>query len=301
MFFNEQYDSIDYIKSINNNYNAIMEAARISEIRYYNDTGKSLFINEAGAITSFLKRIIEFFKSILNKIKEIFKKFFNHPSTSEKSHKEIEDKIKKLPENNKEKSITYPMYDISHICWNPFDSMVSIVEKSMDKKISLVFQDVDESIANNRHELLKNFKKIDEQGDIREELKKVYFSKDNEIEIKITSKNDALNYTKQLNELHKHKENIVKDYTVLKGNIEKYIKYLENLLKDENSLEAQTDSDTKMITNRIKEMKTLCTDATSIFMFLCDVYVKSTASLMVALKYYESGNKKSASEDNNES
>ena len=28
-----------YINQINNNYNAIIEAARISELRYYNDTG----------------------------------------------------------------------------------------------------------------------------------------------------------------------------------------------------------------------------------------------------------------------
>ena len=62
-----------YINQINNNYNAIMEAARISELRYYNNTGKELFINEA-AISKLFDAIINFFKSIIDKIKGLFSK-----------------------------------------------------------------------------------------------------------------------------------------------------------------------------------------------------------------------------------
>ena len=61
--YNESTDNVfSYINQINNNYNAIMEAARISELRYYNNTGKELFINEA-AISKLFDAIINFFKS----------------------------------------------------------------------------------------------------------------------------------------------------------------------------------------------------------------------------------------------
>ena len=63
-----------YINQINNNYNAIIEAARISELRYYNDTGKELFINETNILVSLIHRIVEFFKSIFNKIASLFSK-----------------------------------------------------------------------------------------------------------------------------------------------------------------------------------------------------------------------------------
>ena len=73
--YNESTDNVfSYINQINNNYNAIIEAARISELRYYNDTGKELFINETNILVSLIHRIVEFFKSIFNKIASLFSK-----------------------------------------------------------------------------------------------------------------------------------------------------------------------------------------------------------------------------------
>ena len=73
--YNESTDNVfSYINQINNNYNAIIEAARISELRYYQDTGKELFINETNILVSLIHRIVEFFKSIFNKIASLFSK-----------------------------------------------------------------------------------------------------------------------------------------------------------------------------------------------------------------------------------
>lgn len=58
------------------NYNALMKAAGLSELKYYKETAGDLFLNEAGAFGGFLSRAKEFFKKVLEKIKALFKRFF---------------------------------------------------------------------------------------------------------------------------------------------------------------------------------------------------------------------------------
>lgn len=58
------------------NYNALMEAAGLSELKYFQETGNDLFLNEAGAFSGFLEKAKEFFKKVIEKIKAMFKKFF---------------------------------------------------------------------------------------------------------------------------------------------------------------------------------------------------------------------------------
>jgi hypothetical protein len=57
------------------NWNAIMKSVGISELRYYNETGKDLFLNEAGAFGGFLEKVKKFFVAIKEKIVSLFKKF----------------------------------------------------------------------------------------------------------------------------------------------------------------------------------------------------------------------------------
>lgn len=57
------------------NYNAMMRAVGISELKYYQETGKDLFLHEAGAFSGFIKKAIAFFNKIIEKIKSIFHKF----------------------------------------------------------------------------------------------------------------------------------------------------------------------------------------------------------------------------------
>lgn len=57
------------------NYNAIMKAAALSELKYYNETGGDLFVQEAGALSGLLSKIKSFFKKVIEKIKSIFRKF----------------------------------------------------------------------------------------------------------------------------------------------------------------------------------------------------------------------------------
>lgn len=57
------------------NYNAIMRSVGISELKYYQETGGDLFVQEAGALSGLFSKIIAFFKKVIEKIKSIFHKF----------------------------------------------------------------------------------------------------------------------------------------------------------------------------------------------------------------------------------
>ena len=57
------------------NYNALMKAAGISELRYYQETGRDLFVHEAGAFSGFIEKAKAFFKKVIEKIKAMFHKF----------------------------------------------------------------------------------------------------------------------------------------------------------------------------------------------------------------------------------
>lgn len=77
------------------NYNALMRAAGLSELKYYTETGKDLFVHEAGAFGSFLEKAKAFFKSVLDKIKALFKKFFMQINSYVASDKEFVKKYEK--------------------------------------------------------------------------------------------------------------------------------------------------------------------------------------------------------------
>ena len=58
------------------NYCEMMKAVALSELRYYQDTGQDLFLNESGSFSNFLSRVKSFFKKVLEKIKSMFKKLY---------------------------------------------------------------------------------------------------------------------------------------------------------------------------------------------------------------------------------
>lgn len=57
------------------NYNAMMRAVGISEMRYFQETGGDLFVQEAGALSGFIEKAKAFFKKVIEKIKSLFAKF----------------------------------------------------------------------------------------------------------------------------------------------------------------------------------------------------------------------------------
>ena len=77
------------------NYNAIMKAAGVSELKYYKENGGDLFVQEAGAAGGLIDRFIAFFKKVIEKIKQMFKKLVMKISSYVSSDKTFVNKYKK--------------------------------------------------------------------------------------------------------------------------------------------------------------------------------------------------------------
>lgn len=77
------------------NYNAMMKAVGISEMKYYQENGKELFLNEAGAFGSFITKAKEFFKKVWEKIKGMFKQLFMKINSFVASDKDFVNKYEK--------------------------------------------------------------------------------------------------------------------------------------------------------------------------------------------------------------
>lgn len=77
------------------NYNAMMKAVGLSELKYYSETGKDLFVNEAGAMKGFVEKAKALFRKIIEKIKAIFKKFMAKINSFTMSDKEFVKKYEK--------------------------------------------------------------------------------------------------------------------------------------------------------------------------------------------------------------
>ena len=56
-------------------YNTIRKSIGISELRYFNDTGRDLMIHEAGAFKNAVEKVKKFFEKVIAKIKSIFTSF----------------------------------------------------------------------------------------------------------------------------------------------------------------------------------------------------------------------------------
>ena len=76
------------------NWNAIMKSVGISEMKYYQNTGRDLFVNEAGAVAGFIEKVKAFFKKVIEKIKQIFKAFMAKINSFIMSDKEFLNKYR---------------------------------------------------------------------------------------------------------------------------------------------------------------------------------------------------------------
>lgn len=85
------------------NFNAMMKSVGLSEMRYYQETGGDLFVNEAGAMSGFIAKAKAFFQKVIEKIKQIFKKFMAVINQFTMSDKQF---VKKYQKDIMRKNIT---------------------------------------------------------------------------------------------------------------------------------------------------------------------------------------------------
>lgn len=144
------------------NFNAIVKSVGLSELKYYTETGKDLFLNEAGAFSSFIAKVKAFFKKVLEKIKAIFNKFMAVMNSFMMKDKEF---VKKYSAEIRRKSLKdlefngYAKLAKGSIDVKNFinDSKFEEMSTLTDVKASLTkySEDINEEYDTNRGEIVK--------------------------------------------------------------------------------------------------------------------------------------------------
>lgn len=105
-YLNENSGAIICLNQINNNYNALVKSIKISENRYYNDTGKYLF-SEAGFFSNLISKIKDFFKNLLEKIKSLFSRQSSSLSNNIKqSQRQLDSQMAQIKRRAKELGVS---------------------------------------------------------------------------------------------------------------------------------------------------------------------------------------------------
>lgn len=113
------------------NYARLMESIGISELTYYVETGNDI-VTEAGYGESFFEKAKKFFKSILDKIAALFKKFIALIDSYIKTDKEFVNKYKKALIKVNTRDFEYKGYKFTHL--NDYD--INATAKKMDNVIN---------------------------------------------------------------------------------------------------------------------------------------------------------------------
>lgn len=278
------------------NYNALMKAVGISELRYYQETGKDLFVHEAGAFKDLISKVKAFFKEIIKKLKGMFKSFVAAITSNSTTDRAF---INKYGKELKEK-------DISGMKFNgyKFDALNENSDLSHDKYIKLtnsiknvesvaIIDDIDAEIKKQRGDLIN--KDPLSESDFRNELKKKYYGEKEDLTFTTC---DAY-----LSIIRDNKMFISKaQYNLEKitNNLENYIAALDNLEKKGTDADGKEVDYTKQINDNITVAKSLADDYTVAFgvytKALIDSCKQAKAICIKALSYNKKTDKDSVSE-----
>ena len=288
------------------NYNAIMKAAGLSELKYYKENGGDLFVQEAGAAGSLIDRFIAFFKKVIEKIKQIFKKFVMVISSYVSKDKDFVKKYKPMVfKNFKEFKFTGwdfnpgKMPDINKIPIG--EGSADVIAKNHTAKV-MTDEDIEGALNTVRTGVVGE--SVSDDKEFRDALHKILYG-EKKVEMTITSSKCA----KAFKNISDTKESISiaeKDQKEITDKIEAYIKQLEKaknslvkgLGKEGNTTDTDTNSNRiNAITKSIELNKEYSNIATTTFSAvigsLKDLNRQSKA---ICIKALNSGSRKSTEE-----
>lgn len=240
------------------NYNAIMKAAGISELKYYKECGGDLFVNESAATSGFIDKFISFFKKVGEKIAQMFKKFAMTIGSFVQSDKNFVKKWKpQVFRNFKEFDFNGYKFDLSMVetIASKADSIaVGKQEPAQLAAAANVNPMSDDDMEAKRKEMMKDIcgEDVDSDNEMKQELhKKVYG--DNKEEFKVTS-SICLDAFSCISDTKKNIKEIQDFQKKFNAGIDKYCKSLEDakkvLLKAMDNTE--TDGAKEKQSNRMK-------------------------------------------------
>ena len=234
------------------NYNALMRAAGLSELKYYKETGGDLFLQEAGAFGGFLEKTKEFFKKVLDKIKSMFKKFFmtvnSYIQNDQDFVKKYSNDILFASTNIADMEIKgYTFKGIDSVSKNITDRMSNVlaieaaeigrIKKTTDADYNVMNDDnLEDKIKENRGKITSETAGMDE-SEFRSKLKELLYGGE-----KDTLKGSDINIKDQLLYIKDAKSNI------------------KNIQDTEKKVSSSYDKIIKELDNKIKEFKNITTD-----------------------------------------
>lgn len=227
------------------NYNAIMKAAALSELKYYNETGGDLFVQEAGALSGLVTRIKEFFKKVIEKIKSIAKKFFAKINQFTMKDKDFVKKYSKELIRRDLKDFEYDGYKFPGIKGEHPFNVTANKESVTAIKYDTDSDRVNDEIEANRGKLLGGKGKLTE-SEFRDELKEMLYG-DKE-SYAVTIRNE-LNIISSTAELTKKAQKAEKD--AIKA-INDSIKTIEKIADNDIKIATKTDTDSYAAETRTK-------------------------------------------------
>ena len=219
------------------NYNAIMKAAGISELKYYKECGGDLFVNEAAAVGGFIDKFISFFKKVGEKIAQMFKKFVMTIGSFVQSDKNFVKKWKpQVMRNFKDFDFNGYKFDLSMVSTisSKAADFATVVRKMPPAQLAAhadLHPMSDDDIEAKRKEIMKEIcgEDVDSESEMKDELhKKVYG--DNKEEFKVTASTciEAFSYISDTKKNIKEIQDFQKKFNT---GIDKYCKSLEDAKK----------------------------------------------------------------------
>ena len=177
------------------NFNAIMKAAGISELKYYKECGGDLFVTEAAATGGFIDKFISFFKKVGEKIAQMFKKFVMTIGSFVQSDKNFVKKWKpqvfknfkefdfkgytKLTGLSEKVSYDEDDYKLENETLDPAQLAVAPPNKNYSE----------DELSDKRKEIMKNIcdEEVDDESEFKKALHKIFYGENGKEEFKVTS------------------------------------------------------------------------------------------------------------------
>ena len=218
------------------NYNAIMKAAGISELKYYKECGGDLFVNEAAAVGGFIDKFISFFKKVGEKIAQMFKKFVMTIGSFVQSDKSFVNKWKpQVMRNFKDfdfKGYKFDLSMVSTISSKAKSIAVGTMPKAQLARDASMHPMSDDDIEAKHKEMMKDIcgEDVDSENEMKDELhKKVYG--DNKEEFKVTA-STCLEAFSRISDTKKNIDDVKNFQKEFNTGIDKYCNSLEDAKKE---------------------------------------------------------------------
>ena len=257
------------------NYNAMMKAVGISELRYFKETGDDLFLCEASAVGGFLTKVKEFFKKVLEKIKAMFKKLWMVISAAVGNDKEF---VKKYEKQLLRVNLTD--FEFEGYTFEGLKDIKCALDKAIAKtNVETYLDKMGYSGKNSSMDTLNiGIKDADELEDKKEELR-AYLADDSGIK----SASSKLTEAELREEYHDY---IFGDKETLDNiNMRDQLEYIKNAKTNVESLQAAQNKAEQVINKTIKAIDKAISDMTKTVAGKSDDEIKNENEKIKQLNY----------------